>query len=704
MPPCEIDTVINFICRIILIFCEGLHLGIAILSHAHGHVEHHLGDLLNEEDFHRPWNTAPTPPPPTAPSVGTPDFTTTPACSPSPPSPRELDFLARLATRDGVRRRTLSLDPLFVLQARINTLNSTLDYPDTRSNTPDYENYETADFNEHLIFWVVCLLEALRSLLLVLGEVRPYLTDDERARIEGPTGDVRNIRETLIEAINRGEWRQDIAEHALEVRYNQFSDEDPLFAPDEDVDGNVILDVLIPIPQPPRFEEVVPEVVDLTEDDDRVVKGSGTKGDPFVLLLNGTDNTFPPNNDNTAKECDSTPCPNRYTYTGTDDYDYSIGGDHGFRPVTPEHIFQELRQYREPTPQIPVESPESPVIPLRVDTPPSPTTPPTQLPPLAVTLVQIPQAPILPIAAPPPLPPIPTPQLPVMAAVQMTDAQFQQLLDTLKGSNSKVERIAAPGHYDGDKKEYDDWHNNVVAYIDANAKAYGTDKAKFLYVTSLLRGAASTWRKHIRTQWTQHEGLLVTEKAKATPDAAEINREEKARIRILETKQGNRTADEYLTDYNRFVLEAKLDLPDAFHIDNLKRNVNTEIIRKIETGITKPPTGFVDYGAGIIWIDEATRQFNAQHCQTQLSAQACPFIPRPQTVFIQRGQPPRQFTPQQYRPPSGPPPSQSGSGQNLQNWRTGMGTTFGGSGQPMDLSCARASAVCYNCQQKGHFA
>ncbi|KDQ52270.1 hypothetical protein JAAARDRAFT_139028, partial [Jaapia argillacea MUCL 33604] len=135
----------------------------------------------------------------------------------------------------------------------------------------------------------------------------------------------------------------------------------------------------------------------------------------------------------------------------------------------------------------------------------------------------------------------------------MTDAQFNQLLDTLRGSNAKVEKIAAPGHYEGDKREYDDWRDNVTTYIDANTRAYGTDRAKFLYVTSLLRGGASTWRKHIRVQWTQHEGLLILtwDRFLVALDEqfGEVNREEKARIRMLETKQGNRTADEYLTDY-----------------------------------------------------------------------------------------------------------------------------------------------------------
>ncbi|KDQ50364.1 hypothetical protein JAAARDRAFT_200042 [Jaapia argillacea MUCL 33604] len=729
MPPRDSDLVINFICRILLICLTGIHLGIAICSHVrgtlihvhnqllqlvitttratyrpiavpavhfqfdeNGYVSSFLGDLYNEEDFERPWNTAPTPPPPTAPSVGTPDFATTPPRSPSPPSPREQEFLRRLTE---IRQRRPELDPLDVLRHRLNALNATLDYPDTR--------------------------EALRTIVNVLAEVRPYLTNDELLRIEGPVEDIRNIREALVEAINRGEWRREVAEHALERRYNHFGDEDPLFAPDEDIEGNPLLDVLIPIPQSPRIQEVVPEVIDLTEDDDRVSKLQKT----FRTVTLNPDTNLPcygrfhivgkeDNLDRTwdyrgeAVEaiCAESPCPNRYSCADSDEEEEINSDDE--RPVTPLAQFIGARAGHRRPPSVDLDS--SPEIPT---TRPSLTAPLTSVTTLPPTL--------------PPLRSSSTQPPTTMATVQMTDAQFNQLLDTLRGSNAKVEKVAAPGYYDGDKKEYDDWRDNVTAYIDANTRAYGTDKAKFLYVTLLLRGEASTWRKHIRTQWTQHEGLLAAEEAKQNPDAAkiasfkqvitwdrflgvlderfgEINREEKARIRMLETKQGNKTADEYLTDYNRFVLEAKLQLPDAFHIDNFKRNVNVEIIRKIETGITKPPTSFVDYAAWIIRIDEATRQFNAQHRQNQLSAQARPFVPRPQTVFVQRGQPPRQFTPQQYRPPSGPPPSQSGSGQNTQNRRTGTGITFGGSGQPMDLGRARASAVCYNCQQKGHFA
>ncbi|KDQ59362.1 hypothetical protein JAAARDRAFT_192874 [Jaapia argillacea MUCL 33604] len=109
MPARKIDTVINFICRIVLLLMEGIHLFIilctyarGILIHIHtrllqlvistthatyqliavhdihfridleGNVGYRLGHLYNEEDVLRPWQTAPTPPPPTAPLPGTP--------------------------------------------------------------------------------------------------------------------------------------------------------------------------------------------------------------------------------------------------------------------------------------------------------------------------------------------------------------------------------------------------------------------------------------------------------------------------------------------------------------------------------------------------------------------------------------------------------------------------------------------------------
>ncbi|KDQ53064.1 hypothetical protein JAAARDRAFT_197840 [Jaapia argillacea MUCL 33604] len=279
MPPREIDTIINFICQIILTLLEGLHLLIILCTHAHealihvhnrllqlvisttrttyqliavheirfqvdtsGPIEFRFGQLYNEEDFFCNWNTAPTPPPPAAPSVGTPDFATTP--------PREQEFLARLAAH---RQRSPSLDPLDTLVMPI-----------------DYRRFAPTQFNKHLVFWVVCLLEALCTILAILREVCLYLTEDEQARIEGPVEDIQNITEIVREALDAGVWRTQIVEYVLAQRYTQYGDEDPLFVPDKDFDSNIIPDALIPYHQPSRFEEEkhAPIVIDLTEDDD----------------------------------------------------------------------------------------------------------------------------------------------------------------------------------------------------------------------------------------------------------------------------------------------------------------------------------------------------------------------------------------------------------------------------------------------------
>ncbi|KDQ65089.1 hypothetical protein JAAARDRAFT_118433, partial [Jaapia argillacea MUCL 33604] len=166
-----------------------------------------------------------------------------------------------------------------------------------------------------------------------------------------------------------------------------------------------------------------------------------------------------------------------------------------------------------------------------------------------------------------------------MATVQMTDVQFNTLIANLKPGGAKVEKVVAPGTFEGDKREYEDWRDNLDSYLDANSNFYSDDKAKFLYATSLLRGPAAP----DQTRVTQLEELISWNYYTREMDKrfGEVNKEEKARIRMMEMKQGTRTANEYITDYNRLILEASIVYPDEVHIDNLKRNATREIVRQI---------------------------------------------------------------------------------------------------------------------------
>ncbi|KDQ48875.1 hypothetical protein JAAARDRAFT_201380 [Jaapia argillacea MUCL 33604] len=200
MPAREIDTVINFICRIILLLMEGIHLSILLCSYARGALIHvhgrllqlvisttratyqpiavheihfhinpeggvgyHLGDLYNEEDVLRPWQTAPTPPPPTAPLPETPDFPTSPPHSYTPII-IENDLLSPVSVqRTPSPTPSTGWDPLDRLRERLEQLNnrSNPEPPSTRGNTPDYENYETADELD-----MTTLLELINNLAL----------------------------------------------------------------------------------------------------------------------------------------------------------------------------------------------------------------------------------------------------------------------------------------------------------------------------------------------------------------------------------------------------------------------------------------------------------------------------------------------------------------------------------------------------------
>ncbi|KDQ58760.1 hypothetical protein JAAARDRAFT_193284 [Jaapia argillacea MUCL 33604] len=171
MPAREIDTVINFICRIILLLMEGIHLSILLCSYARGalihvhgrllqlvisttratyqpiavheihfhinpegNVGYHLGDLYNEEDVLRPWQTAPTPPPPTAPLPETPDFPTSPPRSYTPII-TENDLLSPVsAQRTPSPTPSTGWDPLDRLRERLEQLHNrhNSDHPPTR--------------------------------------------------------------------------------------------------------------------------------------------------------------------------------------------------------------------------------------------------------------------------------------------------------------------------------------------------------------------------------------------------------------------------------------------------------------------------------------------------------------------------------------------------------------------------------------------
>ncbi|KDQ65193.1 hypothetical protein JAAARDRAFT_188441 [Jaapia argillacea MUCL 33604] len=170
MPAHEINTVINFICRIILLLMEGIHLFIILCTYARGiliHIHTRLLQLVIStthatyqpiavHDIHfridLEGNTAPTPPPPTAPLPGTPSPPTSPSCSYSlviiesrPGSPAQPTSAPRTASPSPPP--STGWDPLDLLCERLERLHNhhNPDHPSTRGNTPDYENFETTD-------------------------------------------------------------------------------------------------------------------------------------------------------------------------------------------------------------------------------------------------------------------------------------------------------------------------------------------------------------------------------------------------------------------------------------------------------------------------------------------------------------------------------------------------------------------------------
>ncbi|KDQ64022.1 hypothetical protein JAAARDRAFT_187403 [Jaapia argillacea MUCL 33604] len=187
MPAREINTIINFICHLVLLLMEGIHLLIILSTYTHGalihiygrllqlvisttrttyqpiavheihfhidlegNVAYHLGDLYNKEGVLCPWQTAPTPPPPTVPLPG---IANLPASPPRLHTPvtienNSLPPIPPIATQcTPSPTSSTGWDPLDHLCEHLEQLCdlNNPSYPTTCGNTPDYKNFETTD-------------------------------------------------------------------------------------------------------------------------------------------------------------------------------------------------------------------------------------------------------------------------------------------------------------------------------------------------------------------------------------------------------------------------------------------------------------------------------------------------------------------------------------------------------------------------------
>ncbi|KDQ49343.1 hypothetical protein JAAARDRAFT_200925 [Jaapia argillacea MUCL 33604] len=172
MPTCKIDTIVSLICHLILLLMEGIYLFIILCTYAHGiliQVYNQLLQLVISTTHHVPTYRTPTPPPPIAPSLGTPSF---PTLQPRSYTPVIIENKSLSPTQLATTQHTLlpsptpstSWDLLDILRECLEQLHNcnNPDHPSTCGNTPDYNPLPPSPITTSM----TTLLELINNLTL----------------------------------------------------------------------------------------------------------------------------------------------------------------------------------------------------------------------------------------------------------------------------------------------------------------------------------------------------------------------------------------------------------------------------------------------------------------------------------------------------------------------------------------------------------
>ena len=293
---------------------------------------------------------------------------------------------------------------------------------------------------------------------------------------------------------------------------------------------------------------------------------------------------------------------------------------------------------------------------------------------------------------------------------QRTDAVIQDMANLLRGLNHHVQNppapapinipapqviqaggqvlppaikkyIANPDAFDGQSKHWKTFKNQINTFIQANSAALTTDEDKNWLVMSYLKeGSALEYAQlilqdvpnNIRNQ--SHTNFI------GAMDHIFGDPSEKARAmtKLDKMQQGNQSLGEFTTDFEITYLLAGYNT--TTHGEQLCQKYRTKLVYKLAERLTLTGASTTDYNQLRNKAFELDGFFQQWDFEKQSSH------PNPN-----RGScPQRTYIPQQASTSSTPAV------------KTSSGTTFGGSGQPMDIGKLKAENKCYQCGQPGH--
>ena len=267
-----------------------------------------------------------------------------------------------------------------------------------------------------------------------------------------------------------------------------------------------------------------------------------------------------------------------------------------------------------------------------------------------------------------------------------------------------------PKAFSGKTEDWPKFKRNVKLYIKGNQTRLTTDDDKVLFVIALLEGGlADQWAKNYMEEVEEKDDhslgtfndLMVSLEA----TFGDTNKEARAQQKLWQYRQNGMKAEAFFMEFDQLRRSAGYDEDDD-HIllQLLHDNIDEELITNIFNSGTVPET-YLELRTRIIAMDRLRRRLKdlqrhrrqGQAGRPQQQAQHRQDMGRPSHYQSQPG-PSRQMPPRNAAPRPRQLPQQRAS--------QGVGKTYEGQGQPMEIDRQRTSgpARCYNCGQIGHYS
>jgi hypothetical protein len=176
--------------------------------------------------------------------------------------------------------------------------------------------------------------------------------------------------------------------------------------------------------------------------------------------------------------------------------------------------------------------------------------------------------------------------------------------------------INKPTPFDGNRKNIETFIQECRVYLQINKRTYATDEAKVAFILSFMNEKeALKWKQTYLRSITETDGdikfptlndfiILLNNYFKPA------NQIQDAAHQISILKQGNKTAEEVITEFRLLTAQAGYSTEtssDHLHlIEKLQRVLNPSLVKKIMLMDT-PPTTIDDWGKKAILIDSNYR-------------------------------------------------------------------------------------------------